>query len=168
MTNLPKRAPAATVFPDDAALRIGPSRVTILRDSWCAGVAQHDFESIGEGIVAYDLAPHLAAPRRLHWHTRESWTGTVLDGALTVRLADHDEVLQRGATIRVPAYCPFAWSNPGDMPARVVFTYSPGGFENYFREIAALLGAHPGLNLRDIAPQLPALWLRYGLEYEYC
>jgi quercetin dioxygenase-like cupin family protein len=162
MMCLPKKFPAAIVLPKDGALQVGPNRVTILREAWTADGCL--LESAATGMVAYDVAPGYVAPPVLHWHTREDWTATVLGGRLAVRFADRREIVGRGASLIVPAGCPFAWYNPDDAPARIIFSFSPGGFENYYREVVPLIDAHPGLAVADLTPKLKPLWAKYGLE----
>ena len=43
----------------------------------------------------------------------------------------------------VPAGCPHAFTNPGTVPARMLFLAAPSGHEQYLEEIAELLG-RPG------------------------
>ncbi len=88
----------------------------------------------------------------------------MLDGRLAVRFADRCAIVGRGGSLIVPAGCPFAWYNPDDAPARIIFSFSPGGFENYYREVVPLIAAHRGLAARDLTPKLQPLWAKYGLE----
>jgi hypothetical protein len=50
--------------------------------------------------------------------------------------------------------------NAGDVPARMIEIISPGGFEGFFRELAALVEAGPPT--RDARLELAE---RYGLEF---
>ncbi|HWF29704.1 MAG TPA: hypothetical protein VG327_15250 [Mycobacterium sp.] len=48
----------------------------------------------------------------------------------------------------------FVLANAGTEPDRIVEIITPGGFENYFRELSELLGEHPngsvGKSLREL------------------
>lgn len=51
-----------------------------------------------------------------------------------------------GSLLFVPAGCPHAFGNPGTEPTRMLFQSAPGGHEDYFIELTALLqatGGHP-------------------------
>lgn len=48
-----------------------------------------------------------------------------------------------GSVMYVPAGCPHAFTNPGSVPARMVFAVTPPGHEIYMRELGALV-ARPG------------------------
>jgi len=65
----------------------------------------------------------------------------------------------------VPPFVNFRWWNPADAPARVLFLYSPGGFEDFFREVAEAV-APRAARLHDYEQTLAtitALHDRYGM-----
>jgi uncharacterized RmlC-like cupin family protein len=118
-------------------------------------------------MIVCDVSPRFVAPTMWHWHTKESWTGYVLSGRIKLAFQEGDVEIPTGGAVHVPAYCPFIWSHPADEPARVLFVYAPGGFENYFRDIGEVLAQNPGVPVKDLSPKLvPLLWERYGLESE--
>ena len=101
-----------------------------------------DGETAGGGfsLVEHPIAPRaLAAP--LHRHANEDEYSYVIEGRVGVQLGD--EVLEAGPGDLVfkPRGVPHAFWNAGDEPARLLEVISPAGFENYFRELAPLLGA---------------------------
>jgi mannose-6-phosphate isomerase-like protein (cupin superfamily) len=118
------------------------------------------------GVIEYDVAPRFVAPPVLHWHTREAFTGYVIEGTLRFRFAGGVAEAGPGTTVHVPARCPFAWENPSDQPAKVLFMYTPGGFEAYFADLGELLARNPGQTVKDLMPQLLPLWEKYGIERE--
>lgn len=94
---------------------------------------------------AFSLVEHPLPPRALgaplHTHANEDEYSYVLEGRVGVQLGD--EVLEAGPGDLVfkPRGVPHAFWNAGDEPARLLELISPAGFENYFREMAPLLGA---------------------------
>lgn len=139
-------------------VHVGPNVITLRTTA---------MESEGRiGVIEYDVAPRFVAPPVLHWHTRESFTGYLIQGALRFRFDDGVVEAGPGTTVHVPARCPFAWENPSDEPAKVLFMYTPGGFESYFGEIDALLASNPGKTLKELMPQVFPLWEKYGIERE--
>jgi quercetin dioxygenase-like cupin family protein len=101
-----------------------------------------DGESTGGrfSVVEHPLPPRaLGAP--LHTHANEDEYSYVLEGRVGVQLGD--EVLEAGPgeLILKPRGQRHAFWNAGDEPARLLEIISPAGFENYFREMAPLLGA---------------------------
>ena len=140
-------------------IRVGPNVITYKTTA---------AESDGRiGVVEYEVGPGFVAPSVLHWHTRESWTGYLLEGRLRFRFADGETEIGAGAVIHVPARCPFAWQNASaDQPARILFMYTPGGFEEYFTDIAALFAANPGKGVPELLPRILAISEKYGIERE--
>ena len=123
-------------------------------------------------LVEHPLAPRaLGAP--LHTHAHEDEYSYVLEGRVGVQLGD--EVLEAGpgALILKPRGQRHAFWNAGDEPARLLEIISPGGFENYFREAAQLIGPEPdGQALGELLARyeldmdlasIPALMARHGL-----
>jgi hypothetical protein len=54
--------------------------------------------------------------------------------------------------------------NAGSEPGRIVEVITPGGFENYFRELGELLTSGTGPDLHE-TPEFAALAAKYGLTY---
>ena len=58
--------------------------------------------------------------------------------------------------------------NAGSEPGRIIEVITPGGFENYFRELGELLVAHAadpaGKPLHEL-PEFDELAVKYGLTY---
>ncbi|HKP90203.1 MAG TPA: cupin domain-containing protein [Thermoleophilaceae bacterium] len=124
-----------------------------------------DAEKAGGGIslVEHPIAPRtLAAP--LHRHANEDEYSYVLEGRVGVQLGD--EVLEAGPGELVfkPRNQWHAFWNPGDEPARLLEFISPGGFEQYFADIAPLLP--PNREEPDFEA-LAATQARYGLEMDF-
>ena len=96
----------------------------------------------GLGLVEYTAVPGLAGPPP-HVHRATTDIFYVLEGTLTVRVGDDEHVLGPGAFALVPPGTVHTFSNPGAEPARFLSLHTPGGFEQYFKEVAATLGERP-------------------------
>src|SRR5262245_10636895 len=95
-----------------------------------------------------------------HMHSREDEYSIVLEGQVGFRSDDSEVVLGPGGYIIKPRGQMHAMWNAGDRPGRMIEIIIPGGFENYFRELADLLAAdasEPGA--------LAELAAKYGLTY---
>jgi mannose-6-phosphate isomerase-like protein (cupin superfamily) len=80
-------------------------------------------------------------PHRHHGHDELFY---VVEGALTVHAADGDKTARAGSLVLVPRGAQHTFSNPTDTTMRMVGTFSPARFENYFDELAAEIGKHKG------------------------
>jgi mannose-6-phosphate isomerase-like protein (cupin superfamily) len=61
----------------------------------------------------------------------------VVDGRLQVRVRDQLVELTPGASVHVSGNVPHTFANGGSEAARFLLVCSPGGFEYYFRAVAA-------------------------------
>jgi mannose-6-phosphate isomerase-like protein (cupin superfamily) len=160
MTKLPEDPPPpVVVMPGEGeTYHVGPS--TVVRKIGGEHTDGHF------GIVEYTVAPHFVAPTVWHWHTKDGWVLYVISGAISVALPAKTVEIPAGGFMTLQAGAPFAWSNPGDAPAKLLFVYMPAGFENYFREATAVMTANPGVAAKDLGPQLLPLWEKYGIASE--
>lgn len=150
--------PAISAPGSGRQIRVGPNVITYRTTA---------VESEGRvGVIDYVVGPGFVAPPVLHWHTRESWTGYLLEGTLRFRFAGGVSDVEAGSVIHVPVHCPFAWENATDQAARSLFVYTPGGFEAYFTEIAELFARNPGKTIKDLMSQVLATSEKYGIERE--
>jgi quercetin dioxygenase-like cupin family protein len=101
-----------------------------------------------------------------HRHTREDEHSIVLEGQIGFRSDADEAVLGPGGYITKPRGQMHAMWNAGTAPGRMIEVITPGGFENYFRELSELLAAGPttGENLHE-APGFAELAAKYGLTY---
>jgi quercetin dioxygenase-like cupin family protein len=109
-----------------------------------------------------------------HRHTREDEHSIVLEGQIGFRSDAEEVVLGPGGYITKPRGQMHAMWNAGAVPGRIVEVITPGGFENYFRELGELLTSRthePGA-LVEPAPgpshesaQFTELAAKYGLTY---
>jgi quercetin dioxygenase-like cupin family protein len=113
-------------------------------------------------VVEHTLAPGLlGAPP--HRHSNEDETSYVLEGELTVQIGEEIAVLGPGATVVKPRGLFHAFWNAGREPVRFLEVISPGGFERYFEELAALIPVEGPPNMAALA----ALAARYGVEFQF-
>jgi len=122
-------------------------------------------------VVHHPIAPRaLAAP--LHYHRHEDEYSYVLRGTLGALLGDRVVRAGPGTWVRKPRHQWHTFWNDGDSPCEIIEIISPGGFENYFREVAAAWGdlqRFSEINQRyglamDFA-SVPGLCARFGLTF---
>ncbi len=71
-----------------------------------------------------------------HGHTDEAFY--VLEGVLTVEIDGNASDYPAGSYILIPRRTPHAQGNRGKVPARILLTMTPAGFEQSFKDRAAL------------------------------
>jgi mannose-6-phosphate isomerase-like protein (cupin superfamily) len=130
-TDRKERAMEATVHRPGEGKRIGgPSTVTIK----ATGDETNGSFYLGEVVAE----PGFAGPPP-HVHQRLHDMFYVLEGSLTVRLGDETMELPVGSFVCVPPGVVHTFSNPGDAPVRLLNFNTPAGWEDYMRDLAALL-----------------------------
>ena len=113
---------------------------------------------------AFSIVEHPVPPGALarpHTHTREDEFSYVLEGEVWARIGDEVVQATPGCYIVKPRGIPHAFWNAGPRPAKLLEIISPGGFENYFAELSALLGLGGPPDLQA----LERLSAAYGLTY---
>jgi mannose-6-phosphate isomerase-like protein (cupin superfamily) len=93
-------------------------------------------------VCDYSAAPGFPGPP-LHVHPGFDETYLVLEGRLELVIAEERTELTPGAVAYVSGSVPHTFRNPRDERARFLSICSPGGFEHYFRAVAA--GDHEAL-----------------------
>src|SRR4051812_18624085 len=94
-------------------------------------------------VVEHDLpAGQLGSP--VHTHANEDEYSYVLSGMLTAQIGDEVVEAGPGELVTKPRGIPHAFWNAGDEPLRFVEMISPGGFGNYFFELAEPFNAQDG------------------------
>ena len=132
-----------------------------------AGVFGVDFKVLSDAtggsvsVVEHTLVPGAlgAAP---HKHTHEEEVSYVLEGQLAVLQGDDLTIAAAGDYVVKPRGIFHTFWNPGAETVRFIEVISPGGFENYFAELAPLIPV-------DGPPDMEALFAlagRYGLEFD--
>ena len=85
----------------------------------------------------------------------------MISGHVGIQLGEEVMVVGPGAFVRKPRNQWHTFWNAGDDPARILEIITPGGFEEYFREIASYVGPQGP----DIEKLMGAAQ-RYGLEFD--
>jgi quercetin dioxygenase-like cupin family protein len=127
----------------------------------------------GLSLVEHPMPPRaLGAP--LHRHTHEDEYSYVLEGRVGAQLGDQVVFAEPGDLIFKPRREWHSFWNAGDEPARILEIISPGGFEGYFEELAALPAGPPDPGrIAEIAARydleldvdsIPRLAETYGLQ----
>ena len=107
-------------------------------------------------VVHHPLAPRiLAAP--LHRHTREDEYSYVITGTLGALLGDEVVTAGPGTWVFKPRNQWHTFWNAGDTPCEIIEIISPGGFEDFFRELTTSWGK---------PDQMLALGARYELDFD--
>ncbi len=110
---------------------------------------------------AFSVVEHPIEPGKLvvpHMHTREDEFSYVLEGEIGARIGDQEYHLCRGSYLFKPRGIPHTFWNPGPAPARLIEFVSPSGMEDYFTELAAILGTAGPPDVSKIMQ----LYARYG------
>ncbi len=87
-------------------------------------------------VCDYVAPAHFPGPP-LHVHHGFDETFLVMAGRLRVQVGEEVVELGVGATAYVDGNLPHTFANPGSRPVRFLLVCSPGGFEDYFRAVAA-------------------------------
>jgi mannose-6-phosphate isomerase-like protein (cupin superfamily) len=87
---------------------------------------------LSEGV----LEPGFQGPP-LHVHRELHDMFYVLEGTLTLRLGDEVRQAGPGTFVCVPPGSPHTFSNPSEVPVRILNFNVPGGFEGYMRDLGA-------------------------------
>jgi quercetin dioxygenase-like cupin family protein len=124
------------------------------------------------GLVEHDLpAGQLGSP--VHTHEREDEYSYVLSGRLTAQVGDDVVEAGPGELVVKPRGIPHAFWNAGSEPVRFLELISPGGFEEYFFELAAPFNAGDAQAMDEIRERyrldlrmetIPELLERNGLQ----
>jgi mannose-6-phosphate isomerase-like protein (cupin superfamily) len=121
----------ATVHPEGEGerLSIGGSSVTIKATGDDTGNSFY----LGEVVIE----PGFPGPPP-HVHDRLHDMFYVLEGTLTLMLGDETRELEAGSFVCVPPGTVHTFSNPGNVPVRILNFNTPAGWEGYMRELAAV------------------------------
>jgi mannose-6-phosphate isomerase-like protein (cupin superfamily) len=169
------REPAGpTAFMNDNLLhKPDPSRVESFDFGGLGVVWKLDAADSGGrfSVVHHPLAPRaLAAP--LHRHHREDEFSYVLRGRLGALLGERVVTAGPGEWVRKPRHEWHTFWNAGDAPCEIIEVISPGGFEDYFREVAAAWGdvrrfaeINARYELEMDFNSVPGLCARFGLTF---
>lgn len=122
-------------------------------------------------VVHHPIAPRaLAAP--MHRHRNEDEHSYVLQGRLGAILDGRVVTAEAGTWVFKPRGQWHTFWNAGDEPCHIIEVISPGGFEDYFREVAGSWGdleafarINEAYDLEMDFESVPALCRRFGLTF---
>jgi len=122
-------------------------------------------ESIGAlAIVELTAFPQNGPPPHVHGREEESFY--IMDGTFSVLAGDQTVEAGPGALVHIPRGTLHTYKNIGIRPGRVLVTLTPGGFENFWREIGEPGGidSGPPVPSEGIIQRVMALAPKYHLE----
>lgn len=103
-----------------------------------------------------------------HVHHAEDEVFIVTEGEITFQSGDRSWVGHAGAVVFGPRGIPHAFKNTGASVARMIILVTPGGFDNYFRDVAfrsANSEIRPPIEKQEF-DQLIDTAPRYELEFQ--
>ncbi len=101
-------------------------------------------------LVDTTFAPGFQGPPP-HRHSEMHDCFYVIDGTLVFRVDGRRVEAGPGTFVAVPPGVVHTFANEGAEPARVLNLFSPGGFEAYLRELAALGGPPDPATMAELA-----------------
>lgn len=123
-------------------------------------IATGDLEQ-SVSIVEHVIRPHtLAAP--LHRHSNEDEITYVISGELTLLQNGEITLAKAGEYVTKPRHVWHTFWNATEEPVHMMELIVPGGFEQYFAELTAIIPADGPPDMGALI----ALGARYGLEYD--
>jgi mannose-6-phosphate isomerase-like protein (cupin superfamily) len=84
-------------------------------------------------IIEARVPPFIRAPP--HFHSEREEIFEVLEGRFRFHCAGEEFDVAPGTTVVVPRRAVHGWVNLGPGPARLLFTFVPGGIDDFFPEI---------------------------------
>ncbi|WP_189815023.1 cupin domain-containing protein [Streptomyces olivaceoviridis] len=131
-TSEPQTHPAVSVVgPDDGeTIGLGTTRMRILEDGSHTGHRLAIAESV--------LAPHTQGPPQ-HRHARHDEGFYILSGTVRFTVGDEDYDATTGTLVMVPPGTPHTFANLTDQPARMLSTFTPDLYVQYFRDLQEVL-----------------------------
>lgn len=117
-------------------------------------------DTVGKwSLLEYIAPPRFAGPP-LHWHKVTHEVFYVLAGVVTFRLGDEVFEGEPDAMVSIPKGVLHTFSNQQDKPARFLMFSTPGGCDEYFKELAAMAQSEPTWPPQDMSKVL-RLYERY-------
>lgn len=122
----------------------------------------------GAYSVFEDLIPPGAGPVP-HTHTKEDETIFVIEGELRAWLGGTQYDLKAGDFVHMPRGVQHYFKNVSRKPTRLLLSYTPGGFENWFLDIGTPVAKtdekSPEIKPEDIKRAVAAAE-KYGVRFE--
>jgi mannose-6-phosphate isomerase-like protein (cupin superfamily) len=141
------------------------------RSVWLMG-ARYTFKVTGKqtggsyGTVEAEVPPGYGAPP--HVHHREDESFYVIEGDIAFVCGGKSFVAKPGTFLHVPRGMPHEFKNNSESPVRMLVTYSPAGFEQFFERAGttAVPGdAPPHFDLEEELRRVLAAAPEFHLEF---
>lgn len=110
-------------------------------------------------IIDY-ISPPTGLGPPLHIHREMDETFYVTEGGLHFQVGEERILAGPGTIVHAPAGVKHAFWNSGSAPARMLVTFSPGGFEEYLAELFILAQAYPEPT-NDLRPMIQRIGEKY-------
>lgn len=110
------------------------------------------------GMSLSTLGPHTSGPPQ-HRHLQHDEGFYVISGLLRFTIGDQIHDASPGTLVMVPPGAPHTFANPGDEPAQLLTTFTPGFYVQYFRDMSALATSGP-----PSGHDVEAVMARYATE----
>src|SRR6266852_1375106 len=113
----------------------GGTVLHVLGNLWMLKAGRED---TGGSIAVLEATfqPKTGAPAHLHHQHEETFY--VLEGEFLFRLGTQTVKATAGTFVFVPRDVPHAFENVGNQPGRILGMLTPGGYEQFFEELAHL------------------------------
>jgi mannose-6-phosphate isomerase-like protein (cupin superfamily) len=118
------------------------------------------------GTVEAEVPPGHGAPP--HIHHREDESFYVIDGEMAFVCGEKSFVAKAGAFLHVPRGMLHAFQNNSESMVRMLVTYSPAGFEQFFERagrVAVPGEAKPEFDLEEELKRVMAAAPEFSLEF---
>ena len=114
----------------------------------------------GGGYYLFESEFDPESGNSLHVHRYEDEVVYVTEGEIEVRLNNQKLHAAKGGVVHLPKNIPHALHNPLKTPLNIIAIAIPGGMEDYFDELEAILesGSMDDKTHREIS-------LKYGIEW---
>ncbi|CAM6128337.1 unnamed protein product [Calypogeia fissa] len=149
---------------------IGPDEGITL---WAVGVLVTLKALSNETGGAYSLSevivpPGLGPPT--HMHTREEETFYMINGELIWNVGSKSFHATNGCFVHLPRNVPHSFINVSKKPAKMVVTYAPGGFEQFYLKVGELVSnpsapGEPSPTTPDLMKKAMTIAEEYGLVF---
>jgi len=100
-----------------------------------------------------------------HVHTLEDETWYLLEGELVWTLGGQDFLGKKGSFIHLPRFVPHSCANKSNKPARMVITYAPAGFEQWYLDVGKPAVEDHRNSPPDVSSEELSGAVRRGKEY---
>ena len=102
-------------------------------------------------MIEYSAPTHAPGPPP-HYHKEMEEAFYVIEGTLTAIINGKVSEIGAGGFVNIPVYAVHTWENKHDKQLKVLLLMSPGGFENYFKEMNELVKILPEFPPKDMTP----------------